>query len=146
MLVYRIEDQEGGGLYRGDNSGSNPLRYDEDRHPVPQNDSLLTYNGQEKMLRDDVPEFYTFSGWFENEGFIFGFANTDQLRSWIYNDEWLVKMERRGFRLAVFDIENEHVIVGNTQAIFKRDRAKDVAFFGPAAYFDIDINEYDDEE
>ena len=75
-----------------------------------------------------------------------GFANTDQLRSWIYKDEWLVQMERRGFRLAVFDIDNDHVVVGNTQAIFQRDRAKDVAFFGPASYFDIDINEYEDED
>jgi hypothetical protein len=134
MLVYRIEDVTGGGIYRGDLSGKNPMTiWSSDRHPAPRNDSLLVsgING----LRSDDEISWCVSDWIQYHDFIFGFASVDQLRSWVHKDRWLWLMQERGFHLAVFDVED--VIVGHTQCIFKRKDVKHTSYFPIADFFDV---------
>jgi hypothetical protein len=56
--------------------------------------------------------------------YYFGFSSIDQLRSWIYKDDWLVGLHDIGMLLAVYICEDEDVLVGNTQAIFKGNVSK----------------------
>lgn len=100
--VYRIEDSEGRGMYYYRNT-RNPISYEPARHPVPGCDSLLMASG-----------FPLYGSQHLNYGFI----SIEQLRSWIYRDEWLLGLHELGYVLAV--IESDEVYVGNTQAVFLR--------------------------
>lgn len=136
MLVYRIEGVNGGGIYRGEYSRQNPMSWVESKHPAPWRDSLLVHNSNRK--RGDAFDITdSFDTWFSEENYIFGFASTEQLRSWVFVDLWLWLMQERGFRLAVMEIEDDDVIVGHTQCIFKRENVKQTSYFPIAEFFGI---------
>lgn len=112
--IYRIEDKEGYGMYR---SGRN-LEYfftsDRERHPQPHNDSLL------------CQEFSIYSNlYFNSDGvpteeseYYFGFGSIQQLRNWIYKDDWLVELHNIGFMISEYTCEDNNAHVGYTQAVF----------------------------
>jgi hypothetical protein len=125
MLIYRIEDEDGGGVYRGDNSDMNPMGGSvSDRHPLPADDSLLQESLRFRMRRDLAKE-YQWKHWtsFLEDDFIFGFSSIDQMRNWVYQDVWLRKLDKGGFFLSEFNVPKHHVCVGNTQAVFRRSKA-----------------------
>jgi|SRR6185437_16749398 len=139
MLVYRIEGENGDGIYRGKYCRDNPLEWIPSKHPAPWRDSLLVNNCNAiRGVEDDEDCSCSMDEWLPRQNYIFGFANTDQLRAWVFNDLWLWQFEQRGFRLSVFDIESRHVIVGNTQCIFKREHIKQASYFKPAEFFGIE--------
>jgi hypothetical protein len=142
MLVYRIEAPDGSGIYRGSMSCSNPVTdFSESRHPLPHSDSGLVNNINAKRADDeDDDPGWSQSSWIENNDYIFGFANTEQLRNWVFKDEWLQQFQQRGFRLTVFDIDSNDVLVGHTQAIFQRAKAKQESYFEVADFFEIEMD------
>lgn len=136
MLIYRIEDMNGGGIYRGDNNEKNPLgMWSSERHPAPHNDSLLVENIAFHRSREADYEGWSTCGWIEVNEYRFGFSSTDQLRSWVYDDKWLWQMQQNGFRLAVYEVED--AIVGHTQAIFIRNSSMQVSYFNIADFFGV---------
>lgn len=111
VLVYRIEDVGGKGMYwcglwdcavgeRGDTA----------RHPCPEDDSRLWQNYR-KRPEGCIVHFH------------FGFASIAQLRAWLYQDEWLERMHELGGVLKVYDVDDEHVVLGNAQVMFLKERA-----------------------
>jgi hypothetical protein len=145
MLVYRIEDVNGGGIYRGDFSGQNPMgTWSSERHPAPRNDSLLVHHiNNTRGSRELTLEI---SDWVEHHNYIFGFASPEQLRAWVYEDLWITQMQRRGFRLTVLEVEDNDVLVGHTQCIFKREHVKQESYFNIADFFGISDNGYDEDD
>lgn len=139
MLIYRIEDADGGGLYRGDNSFQNPVTSSSsDRHPLPNDDSRLMDSISFRMDLDLGPdERYQHWTYFLEDEFIFGFASVEQMRNWVYNDEWLVKLDTVGFYLTVYDMPEHHVCVGNTQAVFRRHEALSNRRYTMAQFFNL---------
>src|ERR1700741_5401843 len=137
MLVYRIEGENGDGIYRGKYCRDNPMDWIPSKHPGPARDSLLVDNAN--VIREREDDWYSldFCEWITHSNYIFGFAGVEQMRNWIFNDMWLWRMEERGFRLAVFDIESSDVIVGHTQCIFHRHDIKQASYFKPAEFFGI---------
>lgn len=109
--IYRIESAKGVGLYSYAKAAEFAHRtlIDCKRHPTPSDDSLLVANVQE----------YTCKSYFYiDEHMHFGFCSVEQLRSWIYKDEWLVKLHKYGLKIAEYRLYSENVCEGNTQAIF----------------------------
>jgi hypothetical protein len=144
MLIYRIEDSEGGGLYRGDNLCKNPINsFSSYRHPMPYNDSLFVANAEAVMEREGYSRRNVSD--FIDGDYIFGFATTDQLRNWVHRDDWLFKMDQRGFRLAVFDMPYDDVIVGHSQAVFRRRAAISESYFSLCGFFNIETSDMDDD-
>lgn len=130
--VYRLEQEDGTGCYRGDLSLN--VEHDIFRHPLPRDDSLLMDN-----LDENSKHFIDFH---------FGFASVDQLRTWFYNDEWIRKIAKNGNVLSVY--EAEEVYLGNTQVCFNRDTAKliirhDVLEFFKLPPIEVTINPFQDD-
>lgn len=139
MLIYRIEDVDGGGMYRGDNSYANPVASsNSDRHPLPNDDSLLMDNISFRMDQDVDPcDRHQHWTYFLEDEFIFGFASVEQMRNWVYNDDWLVSLDHVGFNLTVYDVPENHICIGNTQAVFRRHEATSNRRYTMAQFFNL---------
>lgn len=110
MLVFRIEDANDDGMYGGGMwDKAVGARADTKRHPCPQDDSRLWWNylKRPEVVRD----------------FHFGFSSISQLRAWLYKDEWLERMHELGGVLKVYDVDDEHVVLGNAQVMFLKEQA-----------------------
>jgi hypothetical protein len=115
--IYRIETQSGEGMYT---SGivrdlnlplyqiTAPDSFGPGRHPLPFYDTKLVAEGRKLDL------FYGRYDMIRSEWVKFGFGSINQLRNWIYNDDWLIKLHAAGLRLCIYE---GAVAVGNTQAI-----------------------------
>lgn len=123
IKVYRIEDLTGDGMYNGTATDINSSYHDHMRHPMPNSDSLLVQNASKHSERDldggsifGGPELYDYLSEFR-----YGFISKEQLRNWLYNDDWLVRLSEK-FILTIYELPDDAVIVGNTQACFLRDK------------------------
>jgi hypothetical protein len=136
MLIYRIETESGGGMYQGSYGALCPLTFDSARHPIPENDSLLMDNMSCVIEREGLPP--ATSAWsFIYGRYRFGFASVDQLRAWVYQDDWLVKLHLYGLRLAVYDVDDEDCVVGYTQAIFRNSEPWKTNYFNILDFFGL---------
>ena len=127
--VYRIEHKElGWGVYL---AGGYPFEagYSEvaERHPVPYDDSLLVQNGP----KDDCGDLHI-----KPEHF-FGFSSKEQLRSWLYEDVFLINLHDKGFVLKLFIVPSEHFFLGHTQVIFVRKEAISSTEHSLLEYFNL---------
>jgi len=115
--IFRIENEAGKGIYVGDSKVSSDL-YEIDgpspRHPRPEDDSLLMKSFEDSGRNVSNERYFLFSV----TPFKFGFTSVEQLRNWIYNDEWLISLAEEEFVLAVYEVADENVMVGNTQACY----------------------------
>lgn len=144
MLIYRIETESGGGMYQGNYGAMCPLTFDSARHPIPENDSLLMDNMFYVIERENWPHD-TSAHSFIYGRYRFGFASVDQLRAWVYQDDWLVKLHRYGLRLAVYDVADEDCVVGYTQAIFRNAEPWKTNYFNILDFFGLQNNIPEDE-
>lgn len=132
--IYRIESAKGIGLYsyRKADEFAHGTLVDEHRHPTPSDDSLLVANVRE----------YTCRNYFQIEDHMrFGFCSLEQLRSWIYQDEWLVKLHKYGLKIAEYRLYSENVCEGNTQAIFDGGEVLHKKQYSILEYFGLVENE-----
>jgi hypothetical protein len=106
-LIYRVENSLGKGMYTGDNCEATREMHDTFRHPPPYQDARLRDAWDEK--------YYAGSQHLYN----FGFSSLDQLRMWIYRDEWRRLLHDAGFFIHAYSADN--YILGDTQAVFIRD-------------------------
>jgi hypothetical protein len=120
--VYRIETKDGQGMYGsgGFRRAAGEAAYDGSRHPGPGED------GKMRKVTEKRRDTY----YFDYSPFHFGFISVEQLRNWIYKDEWLLSLHESGHVLAI--VRSEDVIEGFTQAIFVR----------PEKYQKVSIKEY----
>lgn len=124
--VYRIEDADGDGVYRGAVSLYNYPQFNEfsqdRRHPVPREDSKLM-NALPKTAKE--PDEFSRDlmtirrKWIES--FIFGFSSLGQLRAWFYDDTVLEWLHDNGFKLVAYEGVAYH---GNAQSIIRKKSKK----------------------
>jgi hypothetical protein len=111
MRVWRIENRESRlGMYSG--VGASPL--DEgasSRHPTPLGDSLLCKSIANSCKTCNVLLHLT-----KHKEYRYGFSSLEQLRSWVYKDEWLSFYHNRNFALVEYDADIAYQ--GNTQCVF----------------------------
>ncbi len=116
-LVWRVQSTDGRGLYVGrplnctDEMNYDPNDKDKDefarmRHPCPADDYELAPQW-ESLRRNGIHDMY-----------IFGFLNPEQLLSWVYKEEWHEEIHNAGFKVYVFEVPDEYVCTGATQACF----------------------------
>lgn len=103
-LIYRIENKRGRGMYYNGDEGCQ-VRYmmQEERHPPPTSDVKLR-GVWEKLYWNGEHQFWQF-----------GFNSLDQLRSWVYKQEWRWELHDAGFAVYAYAATDYHL--GDTQAI-----------------------------
>jgi hypothetical protein len=110
-IVYRLENQEGIGVYRirGNDSIQEILdKYEShsENHKMPMDDDLLATNFRKLGIKD-------IWGW---EKYCFAFSNKAQLRNWFYNDNDIEKLYSLGIGIAVYKVNT--LLLGYTQCAF----------------------------
>lgn len=108
--IYRIETPEGAGMYCSRVSNITNEMQDMFKHPMPDEDDLLVFALKDKS------ENGSYILWSKLEHYYFGFSSVEQLRRWIYQDEWLRILHDDGLVITV--IESNDVLLGHTQAMF----------------------------
>ncbi len=122
QIIYRFEYPDGEGIYWHDDPEKRVGTFFEfdNRHPHPENDSLLgviTFS----------PDYY------------FGFLSIEQLRSWFYKDEFLVKLHEKGILISEYNCECCDVLEGHTQAMFIRGKSLDRMQYNILEYFELEV-------
>ena len=120
MRVYRVEDQQGRGPYRLNDTlrSKNGDLYD---HPGPASDgspelSLHSYS-------DEIRKYH------------FGFSSLASLGQWFHCPIINARLRRNhNCRVSVYEVDRKHVVEGNRQTIFKRRHAKLVAEYSLHKY------------
>ena len=136
--VYRVVDHKGFGMYRapaGEPSlwelavgGDTQSTYN---HPAPAEDALLVRNwpafAKLHGLRCDVAACYgdpNFTAQWEMydqlKTHAFGFESKQQLLRWLYGVGWLAAMHELGGSVEVYEVPDEHVLVGRCQITFDK--------------------------
>ena len=129
MIVYRIENIHHIGMYGGDSIMFDNI--DVKRHPGPANDSRLVRDFERK----------TEMGFYVPTQYYFGFKNIAQLRSWLYDDDWLCSLHDSGYSLVeiyISDCKPANVIIGNTQVMFDKSMEIKRDTFSLVSYFNLE--------
>lgn len=119
-IVYRIENPDGSGPYRGSNAKVNNITNNEVsaiRHPGPRTDALF-HNEVDRIFEKE-------NYWNRNTAWddllgdkIFGFASKEQLRQWFYT--WmLIEMSDAGAVVAEYHVKKSDIILGGNQILFR---------------------------
>lgn len=118
--VFRVETSGGRGMYS--------VWYEldlgnSDAHPCVYEDSLYMENAEKFNpalvdRRCGVLKWSTYP-----VGHRFGFESLDQLRRWIFNDDWIKKLSDVGCVLCVYEVPDIALIVGRTQVTFSFEMA-----------------------
>lgn len=129
QTVFRIEHASNGeGMYRGMHDGLSGVMFrtgtdaDYDRHPTPWEDSGLM-----QVIADSGADR---SAVINSGDFRYGFGSVDQLRAWLYRNEWLEGLHDSGYIVAICEAETAYV--GHSQALFIR----------PEEYRKVSIKEF----
>ena len=116
MLVYRVENAQGGGMYRNDGLSVASIcdisDYSSARHPHPTADDALMRSIPRHLNQMGMPAYV----------FNYGFASLEQLKMWLYQNEWRVALSDAGFHVAVYNCLKD-AYVGDTQAVFIKQHA-----------------------
>lgn len=134
MRVYRIVDAQGCGMYRPAGPGQNSLwsmaigncnsTYAEpDPHPSAHNDAGIARNWPEfaqrhglHTLLGGIPSLYDMHYVLADHRF--GFGSLQQLRRWVFGVGWLQSMHECGGVVQVYEVPEEHVLMGICQVTF----------------------------
>lgn len=115
MLIWRIEDENGEGMYRSSSRNVGEVDDTESwssaRHPCPNFDDGLGWSDIDCDERDLWK---------------FGFATLSQMRQWVYRAKWRRGLDEIGFSLVCYSVPDEFGRRSNFQAIFRADLAERV--------------------
>ena len=106
--IYRVHHHDSlfRGMYTVGPASSFMMDLD-GRHPAPEDDPKL---GWEYMDYRDHPRY------------IFGFCNLEQLKFWVYKEEWITRLKGDNFIISRLEaISPMYVFHGRTQAIIDRE-------------------------
>lgn len=138
MLVYRIEDALGGGMYRPSELYSFDCPFEEivDEFPDQDRCSTISFHDSERCVYDyssihvSPIDDFPWKVWRNmpsnvQEKYRFAFPTITSLLSWVYMKEWREALHRRGFKVSVYEAK---AIVSDSgaQAIFKKKHSKKV--------------------
>lgn len=113
--VYRLQTADGFGAYRNSVVRSGLIKYyaetgNTDKHPLPYEDAKLRPLWNE-IEPDELHNYY------------FGFCSIEQFKNWFFKESWRKELSQIGVKMYVFEVDDEDVLVGDTQAVFLRDNA-----------------------
>ena len=108
MIIYRLENQAGTGIYRIKGDELNEILDRYENRPLPEEDYLLVHN-LKKTYGNLLPAFWL-------NRFCFGFASVAQFRLWFASNEDLERFWRQSIGVAVYDIKT--VYMGYHQVAF----------------------------
>lgn len=114
MLIWRIEDENGEGMYRGSRTieeVDDMTSWSSSRHPCPHFDDGLGWNDIDCDERD---------------AWKFGFATLGQMRQWVYKAKWRKGLDEIGFSLVCYRVPDKFGRRSNFQAIFHSEHAERV--------------------
>ena len=108
--VRRAGPGIGDGMYHAEDGLSAAPDYftREREHPVPYRDTALNWDNISYIL--GVPQYQCY----------FGFGNIEQLKAWLFDEEWRLHLHNQGFVIKVWslpDSEFPKMRVGNAQAV-----------------------------
>jgi hypothetical protein len=102
MLVYRVQNENGQGMYHASDYAYTVLSDTYARHPMPYDDlklmNALSLDGQ------------------DYRGKLFAFSSLEQLKFWIYREDDRAAIADDGCK--VYTIDAKRVWVGDTQCVF----------------------------
>lgn len=114
MLLYRLETQEGEGVYSSDAFGQvTGSSLANNRHPMPYEDYKLQESISKKKTRG-----------YKEDDFYFAFRSKSQCKRWVYKKEWRDGLTKLGVTLNVYEVPINHAMLGNNQCTFNRSKAK----------------------
>lgn len=107
--MYRVHyaDDLFKGIYRERGIALDLMDDLDGRHPLPSTDKDL---GWREMSWEDQPAY------------IFGFKNLDQLKFWIYKQQWIDALTQAGCVISRLTARKAYVNHGRTQAIMVSDK------------------------
>lgn len=110
IKVYRAENDELEGMYSSEVSR---FMFElQSRHPSPHDDMALKGPWNQICDDDRTSEFH------------FGFSSIEQLKFWIYMEEWRQGLTEEGFKISVYEIEEAYTLIGETQCVFQTEYAQ----------------------
>lgn len=122
LKIYRIEDSNGYGPYRGSDESYNLIKHHENtssKRPTFGDDYRLTVN---KSSVDEIG--ISLTDLIERmDDYVFGFSSITQLRNW-FNDTDILRLSEVGFDVVEYDLNVEDkldVIQLTKQIIFRND-------------------------
>ena len=101
----------GGGIYNADDGLFKSPGYCtiDHVHPAPDRDTALNWDNIAYIL--GVPQHQCY----------FGFGNIEQLKAWLFDDEWRLHLHKQGFVIKVWSLPDDSKFpkmrVGNAQAV-----------------------------
>ncbi len=96
----------GDGMYSGVQSLHQCRGYDTgSSHPPPWDDTALLWDETEVTVGVSKAEC------------LFGFGSLEQLKAWLYNNEWREYLHEHGYVVKVWDLADHLMHVGSAQAI-----------------------------
>lgn len=109
LQVLRVENEIGAGPYQGDMQAYSLCMsiFDDVRQPGPFDDPGI----REAWKQSD------------RTSFVFGFRDYNQFRMWFSSEAVLDQLRGLGYGLTCYTVPVEDVVIGSTQAIFRKDRA-----------------------
>lgn len=121
-IVYRIENPDGTGPYRGSNSKVKYITSDvcPISHPGPRNDEL--FHEAVDRICEKKDYWNRDTGWddllCDKE---FGFASKEQLRSW-FDTQMLISISEAGAVIAEYHVKKSDIVFGEKQVVFVREK------------------------
>lgn len=107
-FIYRVECEDGMGMYSSHNSPALPIGDGNSQHPTPYGDQLLS-------------PIWSKMTYAEHEHYFFGFSSMEQLRRWVSNIHWCKQAHDYGLRICIYQTDDYHI--GDTQMIFRKATA-----------------------
>src|SRR5690625_1204364 len=99
-----------------------PFHSDIPNHPLPCQDVLFCFHYWEKYSYDitnfdwEIPDKNI-------QKYCFGFSDLSQFKNWIDHRGLLKFLESRGVIMVTYEIQKEHVIIGDSQSAFVYNEA-----------------------
>ena len=155
MEILRLETVNGDGVYNDPSDDSIWSTYwskytegsdgDEDRHPLPEHDKKFNENVSVFCENPKVLEFcelplplphYAIYDGYGKYITKFGFLDQYQFLQWCYLPKWRKSFELGGeIFLSVYEVDDDFVVVGDSQVIFVHEKAVLVDRL-PVTYYD----------
>lgn len=110
-IIYRVERENGGGMYYTNSDDITFEMQDSMRHPPPHKDAKLK-KAWGKLCDGD---------WSYKSSWSFGFSTIEQLKNWIYQTEWREILTNLEYYVVSYNAKEYHF--GDTQAIFRKETA-----------------------
>lgn len=118
-IVYRIENPDGSGPYRGTNSKINKITGNDVsiiRHPGPRTDAKFHAEVDKICIDEDCGRETGWSHLLSDK--VFGFNSKEQLREWFY--KWmLIEMSDAGAVIAEYHVRKSDIVLGESQILFR---------------------------